>query len=121
MLLPLHSRLTGRDRERIANVPDLLGFLYRWMQSGDEEPAKAWIAEELQSDTGLLRLLDNIRSWRASSTGVTYPLKRSDIQQLTDVTPVEERLKRIEADPEAPPEMRGKATELLAALTNSAG
>ena len=110
----MRQRLKGADRSKISSVPELLTFLYRWEQAGDEEEMKRWVAEQLQANDTFLALLENCRGWMASDR-VYYPLKRRDISHLMDFDAAITRLQEIAANENAPTAHRTHAQELISA------
>ena len=110
----LHKRLNGPERGAIIESPDLMSFLYRWMQSGGEEAMREWLVNEVVDDGRLMALLENCRGYRLSDR-VYRPLNKRDISTLMDFDDMRQRLKGITENNSLPAGQRAKAKELLEA------
>lgn len=108
------KRLEGRDGSRIIEVPELMGFLYRWKQSGGDMAMRAWVSSQSKRDGKFLELLDGCRGWRASDK-IQYPLNKRDVSIFIDFDAMVARLKRISKKKKVPNSVRSKARELLEA------
>lgn len=91
------ARLRQQEKKDIIHVPFLMSFLYGWAQSGDDQGARDWVAEQTRTDQALLNFLDKCRSWRSSNDVVSFPLKRSDVGYFTDMAALESRLAALAA------------------------
>lgn len=111
------ARLRSDERRRIVTTPEVLSFMYGWKQLGDERGVASWVAEEVATDDGLLRLLYACRGWHSSSNkGVYYPLLRRDVEQFTDWDAAIGRVQAIRSNPNAPEARRALAIEVLNAV-----
>lgn len=111
------NRYAEAPTETLLNVPSLLNLLFAWMQGANNDAAKNWARSVVQSDAGLVQFLSKVRGWsNSSSHGVRYPLNRKDLEYFIDTVEAEKRLRRISADHTAAPQLRDRASELLAAF-----
>lgn len=108
----LLSRFKGKDRAKIINVPDALGLMYGWLQSGDEHGVREWIGEQSETDAKFLKFLNKCRplSRGNGSNPVEY---RWVLKGLMDVNKALERLQKISNNQENTESERKLAEELL--------
>ena len=74
-------------RPDLLSVPDFSQVLFGWYQSGDEgkKEVKNWIAENTNSDSGFLTVLEQLKGWASSSDiGIYYPLHPKTIAMFFD-------------------------------------
>lgn len=101
----------------LLRVPNLLGVLFGWQQGGGEEEARRWVADRIETDTGLLALLSRVRGWVSSSNiGVHYPIRRRELSYFLDFDDAERRVRAISANELASEADRRLALELMVAI-----
>lgn len=110
-LLP--KRLAKADD--LLETPRLLSVLYGWEQAVGPEPVLRWVANQIDSDEGLLALLDAMRSWQATNGTVHFPLSRTNVVHFVGEAGLQ-HLTRIASDRKSPDAVRQKASQLVALL-----
>jgi hypothetical protein len=91
--------------------------LFCWVQLGNPDIAKEYIAEAIQDEDGFLSALEAMRGWQNSSdTGVTHPLRDDTIAHFLDADEAYTRLKSLSVDNNRKSATRQRASALLASL-----
>lgn len=109
------ARYAAMSIDDVLATPRPIQTLFAWLQAGDEDRPKALISAAINTDEGLLRVLDGITSRMESSNRGRYvALKRENVESFLDY---DEAIKRLEIIArEGPPELRLRAEELLRAV-----
>ncbi|WP_170401143.1 KAP family P-loop NTPase fold protein [Ruegeria arenilitoris] len=91
-----HKRISDKElQDRILVMPDVVGFMYGWLDmSGDAEP-KAWVTQVTNDDEVFLKFLQEMRGY-AVSDRVYYPLHRRTLETFfEDADAVVQRLNAL--------------------------
>lgn len=109
----LSSRLE-EERQKLMPVPNLAAFLFGWLDLLGLEGPKKWVKEIAESDSGLVEILDGLRSW-AMSSYVYYPLSKRNISTFLNFETVEARLGVIEVSGSV--ELQRRVADIRVALS----
>lgn len=78
-------------KEKIKKFPDILGYLYGWLNLTQDSQASDWVKEQTVTDEGFLKILQHLRSW-AMSDRIFYPLSKANVSTFLDWGETEARL-----------------------------
>ena len=92
---------------------DALTVLWAWADLGGLDGAAAWCASQIETDEGLVGLLEQLRGWMASGDVVYYPLDRPSIGPFVDF---DEARKRIATLKDSGGTLSERAAELFRAF-----
>lgn len=112
----LTGRFRGPDRPKIIKTPELLGLLYGWLQSGDQEGVHLWIEEQRSTDKGFLRMIDAFRG--TSRHRRREVIRRRDIEAFLDFKETQRRLRGIVTKSAPTSNACALAYELLRSITD---
>jgi len=94
-----------------------IDILYGWLQGGDADGVKAFIATGIDDDMKFLQLLMALRSTATTSEGSYKTLKMINVASLFDFSGVETRLTELAGDA-SKPELANLAKTVLEAISN---
>ena len=98
----------------IFEKPEPLQILFCWLQLGDSDEVRSFIAEATKSDEGFLNGLDALRGWSDSSVrGVYFPLYKQFVAHFMDDEMALMRLKKLAGTEGSEQILHEKAKELL--------
>lgn len=79
-------------------TPSPLNLLFGWSQAGDEDGPRELMAKAIESDSGLIAILDRMTSLRETSDRGQFPVLKSDnVEPFLDFGAVRKRLETIAA------------------------
>lgn len=109
------KRLNETSPSDLLQVPHFLSLMFAWHQVGDEKGALGWIAQQTDSESGFLDVLERMKSWsESSSEGVQYKLRLETLEAFFGgASTVQDRLKKISGDSSGETGLRSRAEVLL--------
>lgn len=111
------SMIHEEDPKTLLNLPDLLEFLFSWLQLGEEKEVREWVASESNTDERLLDLLEHMGRSRENFAAGSSRLKPEELRHFFgDIDIVFSRLTGLMEDESRTPEDRERAKQLSAQL-----
>lgn len=111
------SIIHKEDPKTILSLPHLLEFLLSWLQLGEKEEVRKWVASQSNTDERFLELLEHMGRSRTNSAAGSFLLKREELKEFfDDISAVVSRLARLMEDESLTPEFRERAKKLKAQL-----
>ena len=97
------NRLKVIKPEDIIEIPNFSNAMYAWLQGSAEgkKEIRKWLAGYIKTDIGLLKFLNSMRGWTASSI-VYYPLRKNSIEDFVDYKEARNRVEKIADNGEHP-------------------
>ncbi|WP_342595755.1 P-loop NTPase fold protein [Salinicola lusitanus] len=80
--------------DSIPKFPDILAYLYGWLDIAADGKAAAWVNEYSESDEGFIFILHHLRGW-AMSDKIYHPLSQETVSNFLDWGHVTARLERM--------------------------
>lgn len=110
------SRYRGMSSEEVFGCPKPISLLYAWLQGGDENGVRQFVASIIGTDEGFLRALENLTTTINSSNRGSYlVLKKENLDSFMDHDLSMQRLQSLEGDT-----LLGKTAARLMVYANDA-
>lgn len=91
----LKRRLNQQStKDLMPDMPDLLAFLYGWINITENDEAIEWVREYIKNDEAFLKFLQHLRGWSMSDK-VYYPLSKQTVTRFIDWDETIERLESL--------------------------
>lgn len=114
-MIARYRKMTAAE---VLATPSPLNLLFGWSQAGDEEGPRTLMAEAIESDPGLLAVLDTMTSLRETSDrGSFRVLKTDNVEPFLDFAAVRARLETVATG--ADQDMAARARKLLGAANQA--
>lgn len=108
----LLNRFKTTDRAKIIDVPNALGLMYDWLESGDAYEVREWVGEQSETDAKFLKFLNKFRPLSRGKGDKPREYKWV-LKDFMDVDKTFKRLQKISNNQENTESERKSAKELL--------
>ena len=100
--------------QQIYEMPSPLDILFCWLQLGDKEEVRAYVAASINSDKGVVSFAEAMRGWsNSSNVGVQHPIPMQYVEFFTDAAQIKLRIQEI-ANGTADKDLSSRAKAVLA-------
>ena len=110
----LTKRFQNMAPQQIYEMPSPLDILFCWLQLGDKEEVRAYVAASINSDKGVVSFAEAMRGWsNSSNVGVQHPIPMQYVEFFTDAAQIKLRIQEI-ANGTADKDLSSRAKAVLA-------
>lgn len=102
-LAPLQRNCLNRIKSwaeagKLINHPALGYIILRWQEWSQDETCRSWVASQINSKEGLIRICTSLENRHYDQNGMTYSIRLDLLEQIADLGHIVHKLKALNYD-----------------------